>query len=245
MSKAPTEFVTEKRILKIIMIIRGEKVIMDSDLADLYGVETRRLNEQVRRNIDKFPEDFVFQLTGAEYDDLKSQIATSSTGWGGRRKPPLVYTEYGALQAANVLKSEQAHKMSIFIVRAFVRLREMVLKNEVLSRKFDQLEKRLNDHDNILVELVREIRKLIDAPKPRGKMKDPVNNFRLYEDLAWLWPMWGAPEEYAAYCSHAARLIREHARIPVRSVMNAQYCASLFQHHSAAQYSTSIRPHRE
>ena len=144
---------------------------MDSDLAELYGVETRRLNEQVRRNIEKFPKDFMFQLTKDEFEYLKSQIATSSSGWGGRRKLPLVFTEHGALQAANVLSSEQANKMSVFIVRAFVRLREMVLTNEKLSRKFDQLEKRVNDHDEILIELIREIRKLIDTPKPNGQKK--------------------------------------------------------------------------
>ena len=153
------------------MVIRGEKVILDSDLAKLYGVETRRLNEQVRRNIEKFQEDFMFQLTKEEFEYLKSQIATSSSGWGGRRKLPLVFTEHGALQAANVLNSEQANKMSVFIVRAFVRLREMVLTNEKLSRKFDQLEKRVSDHDEILIELIREIRKLIDTPKPNGKRK--------------------------------------------------------------------------
>jgi hypothetical protein len=151
------------------MVIRGEKVILDSDLAELYGVETRRLNEQVRRNIEKFPKDFMFQLTKEEFEYLKSQIATSSSGWGGRRKLPLVFTEHGALQAANVLSSEQANKMSVFIVRAFVRLREMVLTNEKLSRKFDQLEKRVSDHDEILIELIREIRKLIDTPKPNGQ----------------------------------------------------------------------------
>ena len=167
----PKELVAEKRILRTIMVIRGEKVILDSDLAELYDVETRRLNEQVRRNIHKFPDDFMFQLTKKEFDNLKSQIATSSSGWGGRRKPPLVFTEYGALQAANILNSEQANKMSVFIVRAFVRLREMVLTNEKLSRKFDQLEKRVSDHDEILIELIREIRKLIDTPKPKGKRK--------------------------------------------------------------------------
>ena len=113
----------------------------------------------------------MFQLTKEEFDDLKSQIAISSSGWGGRRKPPLVFTEHGALQAANVLNSEQAIKMSVFIVRAFVRLREMALTNEKLSRKVDQLEKRVSDHDEILIQLVREIRKLIDTPKPRGKRR--------------------------------------------------------------------------
>jgi hypothetical protein len=165
------DIVPEKQILKIIMMVRGEKVILDSDLAKLYGVETRRLNEQVRRNIEKFPDDFMFQLTKEEFANLKSQIATSNSGWGGRRKLPLVFTEHGALQAANVLNSSQANKMSVFIVRTFVRLREMALTNEKLSRKFNQLEKRVSDHDEILIELVREIRKLIDTPKPKGKAR--------------------------------------------------------------------------
>jgi hypothetical protein len=165
------DLISEKRILKIIMMVRGEKVILDSDIAKLYGVETRRLNEQVRRNIDKFPDDFMFQLTKEEFENLKSQIATSSSGWGGRRKLPFVFTEHGALQAANVLNSSKANKMSVFIVRTFVRLREMALTNEKLSRKVDQLEKRVSDHDEILIELVREIRKLIDTPKPKGKTR--------------------------------------------------------------------------
>ncbi|MCP3930929.1 MAG: ORF6N domain-containing protein [Bacteroidetes bacterium] len=151
------------------MFIRGEKVIVDSDLARLYGVETRRLNEQVRRNLDKFPADFMFQLTKEEFSNLKSQTATSSSGWGGRRKPPLVFTEHGALQAANVLNSSQANKMSVFIIRAFVRLREMALTNEKLARKVNQLEHRVTDHDEILMELIREIRKLVDGPKPGKK----------------------------------------------------------------------------
>jgi hypothetical protein len=162
----PTEIVTQERIIKFIMILRGEKVILDSDLAQLYGVETRRLNEQVRRNPDKFPNDFMFQLTKEEFTNLKSQIATSSSGWGGRRKRPLVFTEHGALQAANVLNSQQANKMSVFIIRAFILLREMALTNEKLSRKVDQLENRVSDHDEILMELIKEIRKLIDTPKP-------------------------------------------------------------------------------
>jgi ORF6N domain len=163
--------IPEKQILKIIIVVRGEKVILDSDLAKLYGVETRRLNEQVQRNFEKFPDDFMFQLTKEEFKNLKSQIATSSSGWGGRRKLPFVFTEHGALQAANVLNSSQANKMSVFIVRTFVQLREMTLSNEKLSRKFIQLEKRVSDHDEILIELVREIRKLIDSPKPRGKAR--------------------------------------------------------------------------
>jgi hypothetical protein len=109
------------------------------------------------------------QLTKGEFENLKSQIATSSSIWGGRRKLPFVFTEHGALQAANVLNSSQANKMSVFIARTFVQLREMALTNEKLSRKFIQLEKRVSDHDEILIELVREIRKLIDTPKPKGR----------------------------------------------------------------------------
>ena len=163
------DLVPEKHILNIIIIIRGQKVILDSDLARLYGVETKRLNEQVRRNSHKFPEDFMFQLTKEEFDNLKSQIATSSSGWGGRRKPPLVFTEHGALQAANVLNSAQANKMSVFIVRAFIALREIALTSEKLGRKVDQLEKQVSDHDEILIELVQEIRRLIESPEPKGK----------------------------------------------------------------------------
>ena len=169
MSVKSKDLIPEKRILKIIMVVRGEKVILDSDLAKLYGVETRRLNEQVRRNIEKFPEDFMFQLTKEEFENLKSQIATSSSGWGGRRKLPFVFTEHGALQAANVLNSKQANKMSVYIVRTFVRLREMALKNDKLAHKVDQLERRVSDHDEILMELVQEIRKLIELPKPKSK----------------------------------------------------------------------------
>jgi hypothetical protein len=170
--KKSNEIVAEERILQFIMVIRGEKVILDADLARLYGVETRRLNEQVRRNLDKFPNDFMFQLTKEEFSILKSQIATSSSGWGGRRKPPLVFTEHGALQAANVLNSRQANKMSVFIIRAFIRLREMALTNEKLVRKVDQMEHRVSDHDEILLELINEIKRLIDGPKP-GK-KHPI-----------------------------------------------------------------------
>ena len=163
------ELVAEERVLKSIIVIRGEKVILDSDLAQLYDVETRRLNEQVRRNIDKFPKDFMFQLTKDEFLNLKSQIATSSSGWGGRRKPPLVFTEHGALQAANVLNSKIASKMSVFIIRAFVRLRELALNNEKLAMKVEQLENRVSDHDEILIDLIKEIKKIIDTPKPRKK----------------------------------------------------------------------------
>ena len=123
----------EKRILGLIMIIRGEKVILDSDLAELYCVETRRLNEQVRRNIDKFPDDFMFQLTKQEFDDLKSQIATSSSGWGGRRKPPLVFTEHGALQAAKVKGKGVIKGSSLPLTLALKKPEKFRLRNTMSS----------------------------------------------------------------------------------------------------------------
>ena len=159
------EGLIEQKIITDIIIARGLKVILDSDLANLYGVETRRLNEQVKRNQSKFPEDFMFQLCKKEFEILKSQIATSSSNWGGRRTSPFVFTEHGALQAANVLNSEQANRMSVFIIRAFVKLRKIVLTNEVLSKKVKVLEDRVTEHDTILMSLIREIRNLIDSPK--------------------------------------------------------------------------------
>jgi hypothetical protein len=106
-----------ERIERAIYLVRGEKVMLDSDLAALYGVSTARLNQQVNRNIERFPEDFMFQLTNAEFKGLMLQIATSKTGRGGRRKLPLVFTEHGAIMAANVLNSERAGRMSVFVVR--------------------------------------------------------------------------------------------------------------------------------
>lgn len=115
-----------ERIEKAIYFIRGEKVMLDSDLAALYGVATARLNQQVNRNIERFPEDFMFQLTNEEFKGLMLQIATSKKGRGGRRKSPLVFTERGAIMAANILNSRRAVRMSVFVVRAFVKLRETV-----------------------------------------------------------------------------------------------------------------------
>jgi len=109
----------------------------------------------------------MFQLTQAKFADLKSQITTSSLGWGGRRKAPLVFTEHGALQAANVIKSAQANKMSVYIVRTSVRFRKMALINEKFARKVNQLENRVSDHHELLIELVREIQKLIDTPNQK------------------------------------------------------------------------------
>lgn len=152
------------RIERSILLIRGQKVIVDADLAALYGVETRRLNEQVRRNADRFPGDFMFQLTAPEYADLMSQSATSSGRWGGRRKRPMVFTEHGALMAAAVLSSPQAVEMSILVVRAFVRLRSLLATHRDLATKLDELERKLSTHDQQIIVLFDTIRRMMAAP---------------------------------------------------------------------------------
>jgi len=126
-----------EHIARSILVLRGQKVLLDAELAALYGVTTRRLNEQVRRNRRRFPEDFLFELTTEEFANLKSHFATSS--WGGRRKLPLAFTEHGAIQAATILNSPHAVEMSVYVVRAFVKLREMLASNQDLARKLTPL----------------------------------------------------------------------------------------------------------
>jgi phage regulator Rha-like protein len=130
-----------ERVEKAILLIRGEKVVIDSDLATLYGVSTARLNQQVQRNIDRFPGDFMFRLTQAEFHSLMLQNATSKAR-GGRRKLPHAFTEHGALMAANVLSSKRAVEASVQVVRAFVKLRQMLTSNAELARKLNELEKK-------------------------------------------------------------------------------------------------------
>jgi len=137
------ELVPVEAIARKIYVIRGHKIMLDSDLADLYGVTTKRLNEQVRRNRDRFPADFMFQLTREENDALRSRIATSSKnpGHGGRRTLPFAFTEHGAIMAATVLKSKRAVDTGIFVVRAFVKLREMLAGQIQFASRLEELEK--------------------------------------------------------------------------------------------------------
>jgi hypothetical protein len=137
-------FPLESRIL----FLRHLRVILDADLAELYGVPVKVLNQQVKRNRERFPEDFVFQLAAKEHQALRSQIVTSNKGRGGRRYTPYAFTEHGAIMAATVLNSERAVQMSVFVVRAFVRLREMLATNRRLAGKIDELEDRLEGHDS-------------------------------------------------------------------------------------------------
>ena len=142
---------------KAILLIRGEKVIIDSDLAALYGVTTTRLNEQVRRNQDRFPGDFAFRLTKAEFANLISQFATSSSRHGGRRKLPLVFTEHGAIMAANVLNSKVAVQASVQVVRAFIRLRQLLVSNAELARKLSEMERKYDEQFKVVFDAVRQL----------------------------------------------------------------------------------------
>lgn len=148
-----------------ILVLRGHKVILDNDLADLYGESVKRLNQQVKRNQERFPADFMFQLTGEEWESLRLQNATSKDARGGRRYAPYAFTEHGAIMAATVLNSERAVEMSVFVVRAFVRLREMLATNEKLASKIDELEQRLDTHDASIQDLLEAIRQLM-LPDP-------------------------------------------------------------------------------
>src|SRR5437899_3568903 len=157
-----------------IYLIRGQRVMLDSDLAAIYQVTTRRLNEQLRRNRKRFPEDFAFQLTAEEFRNLKSQIATSSlrsqfvtsSSHGGKRKLPWVFSEHGALMLASVLNSAIAVQASVRVVRAFVRLREMVAANVQLAAKLKELERRFDSHDEAIVELFAALKRLLESPEP-------------------------------------------------------------------------------
>jgi hypothetical protein len=158
-------------ITRAILVLRRQKVLLDAELAALYGVTTRRLNEQVRRNRTRFPGDFLFELTAEEVANLKSHFATSS--WGGRRKLPLAFTEHGAIMAASVLNSPRAVQMSVYVVRAFVQLREMLASNHELAKRFDELEariqKKLTSHDDAIAAILSAIRELMNPPSPKRR----------------------------------------------------------------------------
>jgi hypothetical protein len=172
-AKADFSPVAIEAIASRITTIRGERVLLDADLAALYGVETRRLNEQVRRNRRRFPADFIFRLTRAELDNLMSQSATSR--WGGRRKLPHAFTEHGAIQAATVLNTRRAVEVSVYVVRAFVQLRGVIVANRELAKRLDELEARierkLDSHDRVIAGILDAIRRLMAPPEPKPKRR--------------------------------------------------------------------------
>lgn len=141
--------------------------MLDADLASLYGVTTKRLNEQVKRNRTRFPDDFIFQLTGQEVANLKSQFATSSLEWGGRRKLPNAFTEHGAVMLASVLNSPVAVQASIQVVRAFVQLRGLLATHAELARQLDELERKYDAQFRVVFEAIREL--MQPLPSPRRK----------------------------------------------------------------------------
>lgn len=157
-----------ERIERTIVRLRRHNVMRDADLADLYGVTTKRFNEQVKRNAQRFPRDFMFQLTQDEYADLRSQIATSSVAsHGGRRHLPFVFTEHGAIMAASVLNSPRAVQMSILVVRAFVGLRQMLQSNAVLAKKIKALEMKYDGQFEVVFQAIRELMAPPPAPRKR------------------------------------------------------------------------------
>src|SRR5512136_1374014 len=155
-------------IANVIRPIRGHRVILDADLARLYGVPTFRFNEAVKRNRNRFPEDFMFQLTGDEAACLTSQIAMSKPGRGGRRTLPYAFTEHGTVMAANILRSPKAIQMSVFVVRAFISMRQMLIGQRDLARKLAELEKeltaRLDIHETAINEILGQVRRFLNPP---------------------------------------------------------------------------------
>jgi hypothetical protein len=157
----------------LIREIRSRKVILDSDLAGVYGVPTFRFNEAIKRNKNRFPPDFMFQLTVEEHRALISQIAISKPGRGGRRTPPYAFTEHGALQAANILNSTRAVQMSVFVIRAFVKMRETLATNNALEKRLAQIDNTLFLHDSALRDLYQKLRPLL-APPPDPPAKPRI-----------------------------------------------------------------------
>jgi hypothetical protein len=174
-------------ITTLIVTVRGKRVILDRDLATLYGVPTFRFNEAVKRNRNRFPEDFMFQLTGGEAACLTSQIAMSKSRCGGRRTLPYAFTEHGTVMAANILRSPKAIQMSVFVVRAFIRMRQMLIEQRGLARKLAALEEeltaRLDVHETAINEIFGQIRRLLSPPpepeRPKKRIGlDPVRDYK-------------------------------------------------------------------
>lgn len=157
-------------ITRAILILRRQRVILDADLAALYGVTTKALNQAVKRNAERFPEDFLFRLASPEVEALnRSQSVTGSQKHRNPRFPPFAFTEHGAIMAATVLNSPRAVEMSLYVVRAFVQLRELLTANSALARKLDELEKKYQHHDQAIAAILSAIRELTQPPAPKRR----------------------------------------------------------------------------
>jgi hypothetical protein len=190
MSRKHTITSVASRLDTLILHLRGERVILDSDLASIYGVTTKRLNEQVRRNSSRFPEDFCFRLTQREFQEFRLQRTTAALNSSNMRSQiatalkrnvrflPYAFTEHGAIMAANVLNSRRAVKMSVFVVRAFIKMRRVLMATSEMTKTLQELEdkltKRLDTHEHGIFYLLEEIRKLMDPPPLHEKKKRPI-----------------------------------------------------------------------
>ena len=164
---AESALIPYEAIERRLLLIRGQKVILDGDLAALYGVTTKRLNEQVKRNQKRFPADFMFALTLQEIAILRSQFATSS--WGGARHRPFVFTEHGAIMAASVLNSPRAIEASVYVVRAFVRMRQAIESDREWAKKMEELEAKVGTHDEELKLIFEALKQLMATPEKKKK----------------------------------------------------------------------------
>jgi len=164
----PQSLIPTERIERVILLIRRQKVLLDNDLASPYGVETKKLIQAVKRNIGRFPEDFMFQLNGEEFDILRSQSVTSSS-WGGCRHAPYAFTEQGVALLSRVLRSPRAVAVNIEIMRAFVRLRQMLFSHAELARKVDSLEKEYDSQFKVVFDALRQL-----MQPPPEKPKRPI-----------------------------------------------------------------------
>jgi hypothetical protein len=181
--KTTAEIVPADQIANILLSIRGHRVILDTDLAAVYNVRTFRLNEAVKRNLGRFPEDFMFRLTVEEWEQLRalrSQNAMLKTGRGQHRKfLPYAFTEHGALMAANLLNSRRAVSMSVYVIRAFVKLREDLAANAAILKRLAEIDKTLLIHDGALRDIYQKLRPLLEPPPPPPK---PEIGFHIKED---------------------------------------------------------------
>lgn len=164
-----TSSVSVEHISRSIVILRGQRVLLDVELANLYGVATKALVQAVKRNRERFPEDFMIQLTGVEWTILRSQIVTSSPQHGGRRYPPYAFTEQGVAMLSSVLRSPRAIAVNVQVMRAFVRMREMLASNSKLARKLEELERKYQNHDEAIKAVLSAIRELMTPAVPKSR----------------------------------------------------------------------------
>jgi phage regulator Rha-like protein len=167
-NKNSKPLITDERIISKIFLIRQQKVMLDSDLAEMYGVEARGLNQAVKRNIERFPADFMFQLTQKEFANLKSQIVTSS--WGGKRKLPYVFTEQGVSMLSGVLNSPVAIQVHIRIIRIFSKMKEMMLSHKDILLKLEKMEKEVKENKEDIAMIFEALKQLLNPPQPKRRL---------------------------------------------------------------------------